>query len=219
MHDSASTDPFAEAIAGIRVPDSHMARQAVALARETSSPMLFNHVMRSYFFAELWARQTSAVHDREIVLLSAVLHDLGLTEYASGPRRFEIEGADAARAFACKHGLSDEKAWLVWDTIALHTYDLNLHKQPEAKFVQQGIVSDIVGMGIFELERSLVDEVVAAFPRLDCKRQFSELLQNEAASKPDLPAFHPTTMFRHHCLGGVEIPDPRPMIEGAPFDS
>jgi hypothetical protein len=25
-------------------------------------------------------------------------------------------------------------------------------------------------------------------------------------------------MVAHHCLGGVPIPDARPMIDGAPFD-
>jgi hypothetical protein len=214
-----ATDPFSGAIAGVRIPDSHLAREAVALAREASSPMLFNHVMRSYFFAELCGEGASGARDREVMLLSAVLHDLGLTDHARGPRRFEIEGADAARAFASKHGLSDAKAWLVWDTIALHTYDLNMHKQIEARLVQQGILADIVGMGVDELGRDRVDAVVVAFPRLNCKQEFARLLMSEAEAKPQLPAFHPTTMFRHHCMGGVQIPDARPMIDGAPFDS
>lgn len=214
-----TVDLFAERIAGVHAPDSRIAREAVALAQEASSPMLFNHVMRSYYFAELWAQHAVVSLDREVVLLSAVLHDLGLTPHAHGPRRFEIEGADAARAFATKNGLRDEKAWLVWDTIALHTYDLNMHKQPEARVVQQGILTDIVGVGVGEIGRDLVDAVVAALPRLNCKREFARLLLEEAQAKPDLPVFHPTTMFRHHCFGGVQIPDPRPMIDDAPFDS
>jgi hypothetical protein len=38
-----------------------------------------------------------------------------------GVSGFKVNGADAARAFVLKHGLSDEKAEIVWDAIALHT--------------------------------------------------------------------------------------------------
>ena len=58
--------------------------------------MLFNHVMRCYWFAELFAKQEQAKADRELMFLSAVLHDLGFTEYgrlkdfvAVGSRRYD----------------------------------------------------------------------------------------------------------------------------------
>lgn len=84
-------------VAGIAIPDSGVARDAVALAREVSSPMLFNHVMRSFVFGKLVGARETVVVDDEVVFLSTTLHDLGLTGHAAGPRRFEIEGADAAR--------------------------------------------------------------------------------------------------------------------------
>ncbi|MEZ5890895.1 MAG: hypothetical protein R3D52_12090 [Xanthobacteraceae bacterium] len=36
--------------------------------------------------------------DREVVCVSAVLHDLGLTKIAPVAARFEIEGVDAAKS-------------------------------------------------------------------------------------------------------------------------
>ena len=91
-------------IAGIRAPDSRIAREAHELARRVSSPMLFNHVMRSYYLGRLVAGDAGEWDD-EVVFLSAVLHDLGLTDRARGERRFEIEGADAARQFLSDAGL------------------------------------------------------------------------------------------------------------------
>ena len=84
-------------IADIKVPDSGIVRQAEELARTYSSDMLFNHVMRCYWFAELFAQQEGTKVDSELMFVSTVLHDLGLTEHAPGPHRFEIEGAGAAR--------------------------------------------------------------------------------------------------------------------------
>ena len=42
-----------------------------------------------------------------------LLHDLGLTDGFTGAKRFEIEGADAARAFAREHGLEDRRVQLI----------------------------------------------------------------------------------------------------------
>src|SRR5882757_6147986 len=86
-------------IADIKVPDSSIVRQAEDLARSMSSDMLFNHVMRCYWFGELFAQKEGKKIDSELMFLSAVLHDLGLTDHVTGQQRFEIEGAHVARTF------------------------------------------------------------------------------------------------------------------------
>lgn len=211
-------EPLDAAIGGVRLPDSKLAQDAIELARAVSTPMLFNHVMRCYLFAELCAQAELPSYDREVVLLSAVLHDLGLTDHARGPRRFEIEGADAARDFALAGGFPEAKSWLVWDNIALHPLDLNHHKEPEAKAVQWGLWADVVGVGFDRLDPAAMREIVAAYPRLDFKRGFFNLLHEEARAKPHSHLIHPTAMIAHHCLGGLEIPDARALIDNAPFD-
>ena len=39
--------------------------------------------------------------------IGTLLHDIGLTASVSGPNRFEVNGADAARSFIGGAGLSD----------------------------------------------------------------------------------------------------------------
>ena len=116
-------------ILDIRAPDSRIVRQAEELVRTISSEMLFNHVMRCYWFGELFAQQEGSKADRELMFLSATLHDLGFTDLGRGPHRFEIEGANAARRFLLEHGTPSERAWRVWDNIALHTWDINLDRK------------------------------------------------------------------------------------------
>ena len=38
-------------------------------------------------------------YDREVVAVGTILHDIGLTASVSGPNRFEVNGAEAARSF------------------------------------------------------------------------------------------------------------------------
>lgn len=118
-------------ISDIKMPDSNIVREAEELARSTSSLMLFNHVMRCYWFSELFAQRENSKADREQIFLSSVLHDLGFTEAGRGPNRFEIEGAHAARKFLLGRGVSDQRAWEVWTTIALHTWDMREDSKKE----------------------------------------------------------------------------------------
>ena len=66
--------------AGIEVVDTQLVRDAVDLARSSSEPFLYNHVMRSWLFATLLAQGMNTAPDPELVAAAALLHDLGLTE-------------------------------------------------------------------------------------------------------------------------------------------
>jgi len=67
-------------VGGITVSDSALVHEAIELARTSSSPFLFNHVMRSWLFCVLAAEELKAKPDPELLAVAAVLHDLGLTE-------------------------------------------------------------------------------------------------------------------------------------------
>ncbi len=77
-----------------------IARKAVDLARESSPAYLFNHTMRTYLFASLTGRALGQRFDEELLFLACTLHDLGLTERFQGDLPFELQGAEAARAFS-----------------------------------------------------------------------------------------------------------------------
>ena len=101
------------------IPDSELAKKATQLVAEVSPKFLYHHCVRSYLFGEILGKREGIKFDRELLYLGAVLHDLGLTErFDRGEQRFEVDGADAARAFVLEHGLSNEKAEIVWDAIA-----------------------------------------------------------------------------------------------------
>ena len=70
--------------------------------------------MRSWLFAVSLAELNQAVYDGEVLAVATLLHDLGLAKAFSGPLRFEVEGANAARNFAQREGLDDRRAQLIW---------------------------------------------------------------------------------------------------------
>jgi hypothetical protein len=205
-------------IADIKVPDSSIARQAGELARSVSSDVLFNHVMRCYWFGELFAQQEGKKIDSEMMFLSSVLHDLGLTSHAPGPHRFEVEGATAARTFLMEQGVSPDRAQQVWDNIALHTWDVNLFRGDTSRLMQLGLAYDVSGVPGAELDRADVAEVVRRYPRLDFKRSFNDLLNHELDSKrPYRHWFHICTRIAHN-RAPLTVEDAPTVLNWAPFD-
>src|SRR6185369_14765145 len=119
-------------VAGISVPNTPIITDALGYAQRLSEPYLFNHAVRSWLFAICIARAKNIDYDPEVVAIGTILHDIGLTDSVTGPKRFEVNGADAARAFVAERGLSDRRAQLIWDLVALNsTVSIALYKEPE----------------------------------------------------------------------------------------
>ena len=136
-------------VSRIKVPDTTLVRDAIDLSRSLLEPYLFNHVMRSWLFGILLSEGAKLAPDPELLAVSGVLHDLGLTDRYTAENRFEVDGANAARAFLKDRGISTQQTQVVWDAIALHTTpSIALHKEPEIVMTHSGITVDVIGIGL-----------------------------------------------------------------------
>ena len=168
------------------VTDNPLIAAVIEHARRISEPYLFNHAMRSWLFAETIGRVKGIDYDREVVAIGTILHDIGLTTTVSGPNRFEVNGANAALSFIKDKGLSDRRAQLIWDLIALNsTPSLALHKEPEVAVGTMGIGLDYGGFGIESLPAAEVERIVSAFPRLRMKQRFAETCSQLVTARPE----------------------------------
>ncbi len=87
-------------IAGIKIPDSKMARDLTQFIRDTEPDLLFHHSTRVYLFGALTGERKGLKFDSELLYVGAMFHDIGLTEtYRHSQLRFEVDGANAARDF------------------------------------------------------------------------------------------------------------------------
>jgi len=86
-------------LAGIKVTDTHLVRDAMDLARSSSELYLFNHVMRSWLFSVLLSEDVKPSPDPELLAVSTVLHDLGLTDrYMAEERSRSMAPTQPARS-------------------------------------------------------------------------------------------------------------------------
>ncbi|QEH35467.1 hypothetical protein OJF2_40190 [Aquisphaera giovannonii] len=160
---------MSEIVAGIRIPDSKLAREATDLVREHGTPLLLAHSQRVYLFGAIQGRHRGWTIDHELFYVGAMFHDMGLTaKYRSRDHRFEVDGANAARDFLRANGIGEGPAELVWDSIALHTtLEIPWHKRPEIALMNGGTAADVIGRGIDEIPAADREAILAAYPRGD----------------------------------------------------
>ena len=173
-------------IAGVAIPDSALAREATEFVREVSTRLLFDHSRRVYLWASLQAERLGLDHDAELLYVGAMFHDVGLLEgHRSEHERFEIDGANAARAFLARHGLPEEQVMTVWESIALHTTrQVTDYKQPEVRLVALGVQYDLFGSSFDALSPEQRGAVLAAHPRTKFEEGMIDALATGIRHKP-----------------------------------
>lgn len=194
-------------LAGVSVPDTPPVFRAIEYARTHSEPYLFNHVMRSWLFAVILAQLDETPHDAEVLAVATVLHDVGLSSAVDGPLRFEVEGANAARAFAREEGLDERRTQLIWDGVALNsTPSIALYKETEVALCSAGTVLDWAGQGADKLTGDQMAAILEAFPRLDMKQRFTRAVCGIVEARPATTYDNFARDFGERFVAGYKAP-------------
>ena len=218
LNQTASQADATRVLAGIVVPDTPIVTRAIEFVREHTEPYLFNHVMRSWLFAAEIARLKGVSHDPEVLAVATLLHDIGLAKAFSGPLRFEVEGANAARAFAREQGMKEGRAQLIWDGVALNsTPSLGLYKETEVALCTSGIGLDWGGFGYDQLAATQVATVIDAFPRLQMKQLFTRDVCRIVESRPATTYDNFARDFGERFVPGYTRPSTVDLLLNAPF--
>jgi hypothetical protein len=197
---------------GYRPPDSAAAREAEALCREASPPVLEEHCHRTHLWGVVIGREEGLEWDEEAFYVAALTHDLGLTERFRGHDRaaecFSLDSAAGARELAGRHGWPAPRTQTVEESITLHlNAEVPLSDGPEAYLLALGAALDVTGFRYGDVDPATRDAIVARHPRQGMKRAFQELMDEEVERHPhSRPAFFTKrTGFKG-------------MIDRAPFD-
>jgi len=206
-------------IAGVTVPDSTLITEVLEFAQGLYEPYLFNHAMRSFLFAAKLGQLQRIDCDLEVVAVGTILHDIGLSAGVTGPNRFEVNGAAAARSFLEERGLSNRRGQLVWDLVALNsTPSIALHKEAEVALGTLGIGLDWGGFGFERIAPPDMAEILGAFPRLELKRRFAEACRHLVVAKPETASDNFLRDFGERFVPGYRPPSTVDLLMKAPFE-
>ncbi|MEI9412419.1 hypothetical protein [Mesorhizobium salmacidum] len=206
-------------LAGVSVPDTPLVGRAIEHARQLCEPYLFNHVVRSWLFAVRIAQVQNIEHDGEVVAVGTLLHDVTLNETFAGPRRFEVEGADLARAFVRQGGFDERRAQLIWDSVALNsTPSIGLYKEAEVALCTAGICLDVVGLQYSLISAAEIARIVGEFPRLQMKRRMTRCFCHIAKVNPETTYDNFARDFGERFVAGYKAPSSVDFVMNTPFE-
>lgn len=187
--------PPTRVLAGVLVPDTPLITKALALCRKHLNDLAYNHCIRSWLFGSVIAAKTPELQglDIEVHAIAAILHDLGWDEagdFVTQDKRFEVDGANAAREFLKREAgdWDEHRLQVVWDAIALHTTpSIAWHKEPEVIATSYGTTADFAGPDQAvggHLTWEAWNVIVKEFPRLGMKEGVREILCGLCRTKP-----------------------------------
>jgi hypothetical protein len=169
------------------LPQTPAATAALTVATRFYTPALLNHCVRSY----LWGRAYATAHgipvDDELFYVSAMLHDIALTDSFDSHRvSFEQAGGDVAWVFGIAAGWPADRAERATEIIVLHMRDdVSAAVDAESHLLQVATSWDVAGRRPEEFPAETRAQVVGRYPRLGFGPEFIACFQDQAARKPD----------------------------------
>jgi hypothetical protein len=178
-------------LADVMVPDSSIARRAAEFCHEILSPQLANHCLRTYFFGQIIARVEHRKPDAELLFLSSVLHDAGLSDryfhQQAGCSCFAAAGAIVAENHLLTGGYPQDLARKVANAICLHlNVSVSAHEfGDEAYLLREAAGLDIAGIGLQRVHSRNRVEVLRLYPRTnEMITEVTGKLESEAQKFP-----------------------------------
>ncbi|MBB6550496.1 cyanamide hydratase [Nonomuraea rubra] len=171
-------------------PETPAAAAALSVATRFYSPALLNHCVRSYLWGTVYAAAHGIAFDDELYYVSALLHDLGLTEAFDSHRLpFEEAGGQLAWVFGVAAGWPVERAARVTEIITLHMRDdVSAATDPESHLLQVASSWEVVGRHPEEFPPDARTELLARYPRLGFGAEFLACFEDQTRRKPDSAA-------------------------------
>lgn len=174
-----------------RAPDTLAARGALELARQYQSPAITAHALRSWIWAEAFARVDGIADvDHELLYVAAVLHDIGtVTAFDNHTISYEHAGGHVGVALTAGAGWPAERRARVLDVIVRHNWPrVDPAMDAEGYLLEVATGLDISGARPEELPEAFRREVLAVYPRGALAAEFGACVVDQATRKPDTAA-------------------------------
>ena len=203
------------------VPDTKLTREATGLLREFSTPLLFNHSHRVFFWANELGLQRGHKLDAELLFICAAFHDFGLLkQFSSADDRFEVDSANAVRQFLEHHRVPAARIQVAWDAISLHTTPgIAAYKPVEVELLYDGVGLDVLGIGYEHFPEAVRKKVVAQFPRINFKQDIAKAFLGGFEHKTQTTEGTCNEEICSHLIRDYRRSDFYDQIQNSPFEN
>ncbi|MEU1623487.1 HD domain-containing protein [Streptomyces sp. NPDC005722] len=150
-------------------------------------PAILNHSVRVWLLADHLGRKEGIEgQQREALAVACLFHDAGTAEAYDGPQRFEVEGADAAKAFLGHEGWPEHLGQKVWEAIALHTSPGIAERMGTLpRLVRLAVMSDFGTIDPVAQDEEPLASLLKLFPRMGIETALGDTVVQQALRSPE----------------------------------
>jgi hypothetical protein len=162
------------------------ALQAVRDATGEKAGAMERHGLRVFLIASKLAERRALEVDREVLLITGFLHDLGLYDSVSRGGVYVKDGAEFASELVERHGWGAERTELCAKAIERH-HDLRPQwaAGPEVELTRRADLVDISGAVVrFGLPRGWIHDLFRAVPRDGTYAEIARLVGHALRERP-----------------------------------
>ena len=178
-------------------PQTPVATAALSVATRFYSPALLNHCVRSYLWGTMYGAAHGIAFDDELYYVSAMLHDIGLTDHRQSPSAVRGGGRRPGLGVRGGGGWPAEQAARATEIIVLHMRDdVASTADPESHILQVATSWDVVGRRPEEFSAEVRAEILSRYPRQGFGDEFlaCSKTRRDASPAAPLPPRSPTTV-------------------------
>lgn len=168
------------------LPDTAPVRAARDLAERYLTAALAAHSVRSWYWAAGFAEVLGLEPDRELLAVSALLHDIGLAEEFDAVRvAYEVGGGHVAAVLGAGAGWPRERQTRLIEVIERHNWpEVDPALDVEGHLLEIATALDISGARPDGLPRDYLAAVLAQHPRGSLAADFGDRVADQAERKP-----------------------------------
>ncbi len=197
---------MSDVIAGVEVPDTAAVAEATQRVRDDTSPLIYHHSRRVFFFGQLHAQRLGLEPDAELLYLAAMFHDTGLMRpFSDEEQRFEVDGAGPrqglparARFLRCssRHGVDGDRP--------AHDSGHSGSDGSGNRRHQPRVLTDVIGLGLGRLDADQLEHILAVHPRGDFKNEFLSAYFDGLKDRPNTTNGTVNSDVLEHFIPGFE---------------
>lgn len=176
------------ALEQIPFPDSSAVKVALEEIESCASDSVLQHSFRTYFWGAGLGHADNLKFDSEFLLVSCLLHDLGMTQKHRNCdcSCFAADSAVAAAKIMKSSNWGPDKLESLSEAICLHMNGhVDLSQGAEAHLLQQAAAYDIVGSRYYDLHSKYRETILHKHPRENINRDFAKFIANEKKQHPN----------------------------------
>jgi hypothetical protein len=167
-------------------PQSPAATAALSVASRFYSPALLNHCVRSYLWGAMYGAAHCIAFDDELYYVSALLHDIGLTDAFDSHRLPSRRREGTWRGvFGVAAGRPADRAARATEIIVLPMRDdVSPTVDLESHILQVATSWEVIGRRPEEFPLEARTEILARYPRHGFGAEFLACFEDQAQHKP-----------------------------------